>query len=184
MADVTTLAVWEKQADETPKSYAGFCVYRDQGITRSLSKAAAEFYVGDAESKPKPSQLNTFKGWSRKYRWAQRVAAWDVEEDRKNRLKRQKAAEDARDRAIRGAQLAQRIGLLGMKQVSERFGNAEERPSTNLLKFWETGVQWEFTALGLPVHLIKQEIEENVVDPADAGRRELLNRAGDALRRR
>lgn len=184
MADVTALAVWEKQHEETPKSYAAFTKYRDLGPTRSLAKAAAIFYGMPVETGAKPHQVRQLAEWSRANRWVQRVAAWDVEEDRKLRVERAQQAKDARERAIRGAQLAQRVGLLGMKQISERFGNAEEHPSSALLAYYKQGVELEFLALGMPISVIRQEIEQDVADPADQDRRELLNRASDVLRRR
>jgi len=93
---------WERQPDEPATAYQAFTVYRDQGITRSLRKAAAAFYAqrepdadGDQrESAGSPEsgtsgQVARFKAWSREHLWQARVEAFDAEEARKRSLKRQ-----------------------------------------------------------------------------------------------
>jgi hypothetical protein len=68
------MAIWEKQADETPKSYNAFCAYRDLGIHRTLQKAAQIHYGREDANK---RQLET---WSAKYDWVKRAAAYDEKE--------------------------------------------------------------------------------------------------------
>lgn len=78
---------WERQKDETPKPFEAFCVYRDMGTERSLSKVATKLQKSD-----------TIIGrWSSKYSWVKRVTEWDAEQDRINR----EAAEKERIKAIK-----------------------------------------------------------------------------------
>ena len=63
---------WERQKGETPRAYEAFAVYRDMGPGRSQVK------VGQKLSK----NTATIAGWSTKYDWVKRVAAWDAEQDR------------------------------------------------------------------------------------------------------
>ena len=63
---------WERREDESTKAYEAFCIYRDMGIQRSLSKVAEELQKSD-----------TLMGrWSRTYDWVERAAQWDSEQDR------------------------------------------------------------------------------------------------------
>lgn len=64
--------LWERQQDETPKAYEAFCVYRDQGVNRSLRQTVRDLN----------KNLTTIAEWSSKYDWVKRVAAWDAEQDR------------------------------------------------------------------------------------------------------
>jgi hypothetical protein len=110
------------------------------------------------------------------------VAAYDAEQDRANRQQRQQAAEDARDRAVRGAQLLQRIALKGLMQVDGRIPNAEENPPANLLRYYREGVELEFLALGMPISVIRQEVEAPTPEELAAREKaETYSRAARAL---
>lgn len=80
MAKVNTPAPWERQEKENPKPYEAFCIYRDMGTQRSLSKVA--------EKLQKSGSL--IGRWSRTYNWTERAAAWDDEQDRIARLEQNK----------------------------------------------------------------------------------------------
>jgi len=75
---------------ESAKAYQAFCVYRDLGPTRSLSKVA--------HSLTKSRTL--LADWSVKWGWVERAAAYDAEQERLA------AAEEAR---VREAEIAKRI---------------------------------------------------------------------------
>lgn len=80
MLSTNTPAPWERQPEETPKAYAAFCEYRDMGAERSLDKVATKLN--------KSSTL--IARWSSKYKWVERVAAWDDEQERIARIAAQK----------------------------------------------------------------------------------------------
>lgn len=67
---------WEMQPTETSKAFAAFCIYRDlPPMQRSHSRVASEtgrskYWIHD---------------WSRKNDWVERVSAWDLEVDRRQR---------------------------------------------------------------------------------------------------
>lgn len=72
MANGNTPEPWERQPEETAKPFEAFCVYRDMGPDRSLSKVAEKLQKSD-----------TLMGrWSRAYDWVKRATAWDAEQDR------------------------------------------------------------------------------------------------------
>lgn len=165
--------LWERQAGETAAAFEAFAHYRDSGSTRSLRDTRR------ALDRP----WTTISDWSKKYRWVIRVAAFDAEQDRANRIKRQEDAEDARERAVKGAQLVQRIALKGLMQIDGRMGNAEENPPGSLLRYWKEAVEMEFVALGLPISVVKQQVEEppSVADLQLREREEMYRRAGETL---
>lgn len=159
--DSPVVSIWERQAGETGKAYAAFCVYRDQGpSSRSLRSTCEAFYNGTT------SNLTQIAEWSRKYDWVFRVDAYDAEQDRINRLKRQEDAEEARQRAKSGAHLLQSIALKALHEVNQgRLLASGERvpehnPNATILRYYREGVELEFLALGIPISVIRQEVEE------------------------
>lgn len=63
---------WERQIGETSRAYEAFGVYRDMGPDRSHAKVCQKLSKNRA----------TIAGWSSKYEWVKRTAAWDAEQDR------------------------------------------------------------------------------------------------------
>ncbi len=174
--------------EETPRAAAAYEVYRNLGPRRSLAKAAAEFY-DRAETGPEPYQVNQFKEWSRKYGWARRVAEHDAEVALENRLRKQEAAEEARERAVRGAHLLKSLALKALQEVNQgrllADGNRvpEHNPNPALLRYYQTGVELEFLALGLPISVVKQQVEgPTLEDVEDQERAENAHKAAAVLR--
>lgn len=93
---------WERQPGESQRAFAAFAVYRDLGPSRSISAVAritgrTRSLIGD---------------WSARYRWVERAAAFDREEDRR-RIEAHFA--EAERMAARHAQTAQLfVRLLGL----------------------------------------------------------------------
>ena len=88
MAKVNTPEPWERQPEETAKPFEAFCIYRDLGPERSLSKVAEKLQKSD-----------TLMGrWSRTYDWVNRATAWDAEQDRIARQEQIKAIKAMRNR--------------------------------------------------------------------------------------
>lgn len=65
----------DRQPNETDKSWAAFCMYRDMGRDRSLEKVLQKY----PENTPK-SYLTVIKRWCRKYKWVERCRFFDSEE--------------------------------------------------------------------------------------------------------
>lgn len=87
---------WQRQLGEPQRAYAGFCIYRDMGMDRSIRKAAHLWLTGPSGKKaakqrreqrryashPKPNSYVKAKArhWfylSRRWQWVKRVEAWD-----------------------------------------------------------------------------------------------------------
>ena len=93
---------WERQEDESTKAYEAFCIYRDMGIQRSLSKVAEQLQKSD-----------TLMGrWSRTFDWVERAAQWDSEQDR---VARQQQLDEIKKMRKRHATLA---GAMLMKAAA------------------------------------------------------------------
>ena len=75
MAKVNTPDPWERQPGETTRAYEAFVMYRDMGADRSLRKVVQKL----------GKNFTTIGEWSGKYKWVDRVAAWEQEQDRVNR---------------------------------------------------------------------------------------------------
>lgn len=111
---------YDRQPNETDKSWAAFCVYRDMGRERTLAKAQKECNY--------KSCFNLFQ-WSSKYKWGERCSAFDDDESKKvsialqnervqRRLQMEKQAWERRDKLIKKADMIARIPLT-KPEVSE-----------------------------------------------------------------
>lgn len=68
--DAQRVNAWDRQRRETEQAYEAFALYRDMGLQRSLHK------VCDRVGK----HYSLISRWSSKWRWHERVRAWDVHE--------------------------------------------------------------------------------------------------------
>ena len=175
MAGEPGFLFWERQPNESAKAYHAFTLYRDAGITRSLRKVVGEHFGGST------GKLRQLEKWSSENLWVSRVEAYDAEVDRRRRLRREAQAEDARERAVENARLLQDIAIRGLEQLQGR-SKPTLNPSTSLLRYLKEGTELEFVSLGLPFHLIKQEVEEKSEDDREVERRiNTYRSAGDLL---
>lgn len=119
MAKVNTPQPWERREKETSKAYEAFCIYRDMGIQRSLSKVAEALQKSE-----------TLMGrWSGTHSWVERAAAWDDEQERKEReqaLKEQ--AKAIKEMRKRHADLANAM-LIKAAKALKRIPEDEIKPA-------------------------------------------------------
>ena len=80
MAKGNTPEPWERREKESTKAYEAFCIYRDMGRERSLSKVAEKLQ----------KSYTLIGRWSRENGWVDRAAKWDDEQDRIERETAQK----------------------------------------------------------------------------------------------
>lgn len=88
---------WDRLQDEGVRAYEAFCVYRDMGTQRSLSKVAEKLQKSE-----------TLMGrWSGNHNWVKRAAAWDDEQERIEReIAQKEQAKAIRDMRKRHADIA------------------------------------------------------------------------------
>ena len=79
MTDTTRL--WDRRADETPKSYAAFLAYVALGARRSVREAARQHHIKALSAGEILGQENTtvstWLAWSSKHKWVSRANARD-----------------------------------------------------------------------------------------------------------
>ena len=66
---------WEQQPGESPKAFEAFNKYLLMGTERSLQKVAYELN----------KSTTMMAKWSSRWKWVERVAAWDIEQERQAR---------------------------------------------------------------------------------------------------
>ena len=69
--------LWDRRADETPKSYAAFRAYVALGARRSVREAARQHCVKTASSGPKNTTVKHWLRWSARHKWVSRSLARD-----------------------------------------------------------------------------------------------------------
>ena len=72
-----TPRLWDRRADETPKSYAAFLAYVALGARRSVREAARQYCVKTASSGPKNTTVKHWLRWSARHKWVSRSLARD-----------------------------------------------------------------------------------------------------------
>ena len=114
----TDVEPWERQYKEGPQAFAAFAAYRDSGANgakRSLQKTAQTLTKSDGT----PYSLGTLKEWSRKWRWQERVAAWDEEMDRQAREELAKGITGMRKNHVGIAQAMLTKALKALQRIPE-----------------------------------------------------------------
>lgn len=170
---------WERQRDESSKSFHAFVHYRDLGGSRSINGAFREHAqrcrsMGEQRAR---RASPTWQGWATVWGWAERAAAWDAQNDR---IARDKIAKDQIDARVRHARMANAglqvltvpsravLEALQKPGVMQRLLEDAEKSTAGLLKLLELVafagrvipglVEVERLALGMTTDYI--EIEE------------------------
>jgi len=108
---------------ETPKAYAAFLIFRDQGVQRS--------YVGTARSVGKhDSQI---RRWATRFHWRERVHAWDLAQSREVELLLRQEREQRARRRMRHAEQFEKIATAGIGKLVTRDRKSGEPQLSALL---------------------------------------------------
>jgi len=107
---VAQRAIYERQPGETSKAWEAWRTYRDFGISRSLAAVASEMGI----------DKRRIEEWSSKWRWVDRVVAWEIDQDRLDRMAREKARQEMIERHAA-------LGAAGLAPVFRRLlGHGKE----------------------------------------------------------
>ena len=82
--------IYDRQSNDTDKSWLAFCKYRDMGSDRTLEKLRLTIGKGSVRS---------LEMWSSKYSWVERCRAFDGDENK------------AQSKALQQQRLKQRLQL-------------------------------------------------------------------------
>ena len=118
---------WERQPEETEKSFEYFCLYRDMGQTRSLQK------VADAAGKA----FITIAKVSEKWKWKERTKAWSDYRDRERRDAEIQEVRAMAKRHVQESMMLQKVLILPTEAILKRLSgpNAAKIKDFNGMNF-------------------------------------------------
>ncbi len=119
---------WEKQQDETPKSFGRFALYRDMGSDRSLRKLAKDLELS----------LSTIAEISKRHHWQERAAAFDAYIDQASQFNQLNQVKAMKRRqiglALKGQELAEKgLEILLRSVDDEKINNIRPEGLSKIL---------------------------------------------------
>lgn len=125
---------WECQPGETPKAYAAFQVYmklptRERSVQRAISEITG--------AKPGANgriRRGWIEGWSTKYDWVERAAAWDQEVARRQQEAFWAANAEAAQRMATEAETIQASSLVAARAILEKISEVTDTSFDDLKK--------------------------------------------------
>ena len=101
--------MWERQPRESAKAFEAFVTYRDMGFSRTYTAVAKQLQ----------KSCTLIRRWSGEYNWSDRVAAWDIEQDRINRERQIQEIAKMRSRHTRLAESMLVKAAKALQKLSE-----------------------------------------------------------------
>lgn len=166
---------WNRRSDETDAAWKAFCVYRDMGDERSITRAL------EASGK-KAGNKRRWETWSSQYNWVERARTWDASIIEKVRKDREKELIAMRKRHIEAGQAMQSVAARSMlKAVRDKT----EIPLEDVPRWMMTGVRIERLAAGESTENVRQEtIMPNILEvriPNGGDNEEPASRSGEGV---
>ncbi len=165
---------WERRDDESAPAFIAFSVYRDLGPTRSIDAAWRTTQTGQNRGKRAPS---AWEGWSSRFDWVERAAAYDAhieriglearqkalraatEADTKRRIQNARATQGAGFKLIEKAKLEEITALEARKMLKEAAKLIEVGAKNELLELARAGDEQRTQAATTEPGLIDDETE-------------------------
>ena len=147
--------IWERQPREGDKAWGAFVAYRDMPLNeRSLRRLVTEYYNVAPGTKRWRNKFRAVSYLSRKWRWRERVEAYDRHLDQIAQEARRRAIEEMNERHIR-------IARAMVMKAAERLRDMDpaELSPTETRQFFDYGVRLERLALGEPESVTHNEGE-------------------------
>ncbi len=154
---------WERQTNEGAKQFRAFCIYRDLPTRqRSHNRVAREYFdlteetlrpLSPEDIRRKLSTANRqIDRWASKWRWTERVKAWEDELDRINRQDQIQAMRAMNERHIS-------IGVALQTRAVEKLGkmSLDDMEAYDVRLFAVDGIKIERLARGEPESITKVE---------------------------
>lgn len=116
------MQVWEKQPDESAKSYLWFCKYRDMGPERTLAKVKTEC------KKTEGKYNSMLERWSSKFNWVKRAEAYDLYLEKLKRKQREEDLKKMNDRHAKYAILMQTALVNRLQNIDPETIKASDIP--------------------------------------------------------
>lgn len=163
---------WDRQKNETNKAYSAFCVYRNMGTRRSLSKAVTEMFPNISADKY-TTKIRGLGFWSSKYTWVKRVEAWDAFQEQEFRKEMEVARREMAERQVAYGRAMQAKGMTRIKDMMPDDLNPDQAN-----RMVDTGVKIERTAMGEPDKVEVNHMGEVAITPIE----ETLKKYGHIFR--
>jgi hypothetical protein len=133
---------WERQKGETQKAFEAFCIYRDMGADRSLSKVSQQL----------GKHKVLLQRWSSRWQWVLRVEAWDDHLDQGARRENEKRVKAMAERHANQAMLFQQKLVERLRTI-----NPEDLSPADLARWFDVAVKVERLSRGEPTENVRQE---------------------------
>jgi hypothetical protein len=147
---MNSISAWERLETDTDKSFEAFCIYRDMGASRSLSKVGQKLGKSGA----------LIERWSTQHDWQNRVVAFDTFRDSQNldeNAERQKLIKDNAYSDYLTLREAIENFKLNLKTVRYIGVNAYE--ISTLASLMKQADDYARRAVGLPDKVTEQKTE-------------------------
>ena len=143
--------LWEQQENEGKEAFEAFQIYRDMGVSRSLSAVAQQL-----------NKSKTLMGrWSGDHNWVERAKAWDGEQDR---ILRAEQIKDIKKMRQRHADLA--VEILEKAWEGIRHLPAEELNAVAISRLVEVASRLEQKSRGDTTDAVEmRETEDKQTSP-------------------
>jgi hypothetical protein len=139
-----------KTDEESAKAFDAFCAYRDLGPARSIAAAVEESGGG-------AGRMRTWEGWSSRYRWVERAAAYDSHIDQ---VRLTASADNVAMAALKHATAASRRIEKGLERLAEL--KPEDMSVLEVRQYISDGIRLHRLALGLSTESVRQEASVSV----------------------
>lgn len=137
---------WERQPSESDRMYARFRTYLELGRTRTLTSAAEILTSTGDEAKLHGVYIREL---SARFRWVERVGAYDREQDR---IERERLVEQRRDMIRRHRQIANDLSAKAKTALSSL--KTEKITPLDIVRMLRLAAVIESTALGMPFETV------------------------------
>ena len=151
---------YDRQPDETDKTWRAFCLYKELGYGRTL-RGAAQLYIEQNRLK---GALRTVEGnfskWSNRYRWRERIVDWDNHIDTKRRRGQENALLSMREKHTK---LGESLQVAGAKALTAWMRNKEgigylDVDMSDIVKAIKVGIDIERKGREQPDLVIEQKM--------------------------
>jgi hypothetical protein len=141
---------WDRQAGESSKAYAHFCLYRDMGVGRSLRQME--------KLDSCTSQLRQLMRWSVTWQWVYRCEKYDDHVELQTRLRQEKERIQMRERHAKVALLGLNIAVKGLEKLLAKVQDDKQAVTpADLTRLLDTSVKVERLSRGEPTEIEKSE---------------------------
>jgi hypothetical protein len=148
---------WERQCGESLRAFAAFVEYREQGGARSYRA------VGQKLSK----STTLIKRWGGRWRWLDRVSAWERDLEHGRMVARRKAILEMNDRHAMIAEVMQKKISDGLHSMSD--ADVAELSPADLAKLLAVSVAVERSSRGLNPNTKLAAVEEPEIPERPVG---------------